>query len=558
MARTVAIGIQDFETLIVNDYFYVDKTAFIKEWWENGDAVTLITRPRRFGKTLTINMVERFFSLGYKDQRKLFEGLAIGKEDKYMELQGTYPVISISFAGVKETNFQDAKKRINDIIVSLYTRYSFLLESDKLYETEKDFFKRVNYDMDGVTASIAIHHLAEYLNHYYGKKVLILMDEYDTPLQEAYVYDYWDEMVAYIRSMFNNTFKTNPYMERAIMTGITRVSKESIFSDLNNLKVVTTTSDQYATTFGFTEEEVFTSMKEMGLTDQDGVKHWYDGFTFGSYKDIYNPWSIINYLDNGKYDVYWANTSKNSLVSTLIRSADIDIQANFSKLLKGGMITTQIIEDIVYDDLDNNAEAIWSLLLASGYLKVVEVEGVGEYAMYTLGLTNYEVSQMFHKMVRGWFKTRENSQRQFLKTLYANDIEGMNYYLNELTHSIFSFYDVGNGNKWKKAENFYHGFVIGLMIELEQDYEIKSNRESGLGRYDVMFLPKKDLDGIIIEFKAVREEKGETLESAVKSALQQIEEKQYEQELLSKGMPQERIRKYGFAFEGKNVLIEKA
>ena len=562
MSRTVGIGIQDFATIITNDYFYIDKTGFIKEWWESGDAVTLIARPRRFGKTLTMSMLDTFFSIKHKDKEELFENLSIYKEEKYRELQGTIPVISISFADVKETNFVAAREKIAMLLIQLYSKYAEIICQPNVSKEDVDAFQDMLAGMQdtsigAVKSAFALHLLSELLSKVYRKKVLILMDEYDTPLQKAYVNGYWDEMVAYTSSLFINTFKTNPYMQRAIMTGVTRVSKESVFSVLNSLEGITTTSDKYATTFGFTENEVFASMDEMGLTDRDGVKHWYDGFTFGEYTDIYNPWSILNYLDKGKYDVYWANTSKNSLVATLIQTADIDIKSNFQTLLEGGEIITQIIEDIVYDDLDNNAGAIWSLLLASGYLKVVKVEGVGEEAMYTLSLTNFEVSQMFRKMVKGWFRTRDNSQSRFLNALLFGDIEAMNYYLNELTNNIFSFYDVGNGSKWKAAENFYHGFVIGLMVELDKDYEIKSNRESGLGRYDVMLFPKTELDGIIIEFKAVREEKGETLESAVQMALQQIEDKKYEQELLMRGVPEGKIRKYGFAFEGKNVLIEK-
>ena len=560
MARTVGIGIQDFGSIIEKNCFYVDKTTFIKDWWESEDAVTLITRPRRFGKTLTMSMMERFFSIEYKDNGSLFEGLSIYKEKKYRELQGTIPVISLSFAGVKETDFITAREKIIMLLIQLYRKYTDVICQPNMSKEDVDAFQDMlagmqNESLSSVKSTFALNLLSELLSKVYQKKVIILMDEYDTPLQEAYVNGYWDDMVAYTRSLFNNAFKTNPYMERAIMTGVTRVSKESIFSDLNNLEVVTTTSDKYATTFGFTENEVFAAMDEMGLPDRDGVKHWYDGFTFGEYKDIYNPWSILNYLDKGKYDVYWANTSKNSLVATLIRTADIDIKSDFQILLEGGEITTPITEDIVYDDLDNNAGAIWSLLLASGYLKVMKVEGVGEEAMYTLSLTNFEVSQMFRKMVKGWFRTRDNSQNRFLNALLSGDIEGMNYYLNKLTNSVFSFYDVGNGEKWEKSENFYHGFVIGLMVELDKDYEIKSNRESGLGRYDVMLLPKTGLNGIIIEFKAVREEKGETLENAVQMALQQIEDKKYEQELLMRGVPESKIRKYGFAFEGKNVLI---
>ena len=294
MARTVAIGLQDFEQVIQNNYFYIDKTKFIKEWWENGDSVTLITRPRRFGKTLTMNMLDHFFSNKYAGQGKLFEGLDIWKEEKYQKLQGAYPVISLTFANIKERDFETTKLKINMLLEQLYQQNSFLKDGSVLSEGDIEYFDRISKNMDDADATLALHRLSEFLNRYYDKKVIILLDEYDTPMQEAYVNGYWDDMVSFIRSMFNAAFKTNPYMERAIMTGITRVSKESIFSDLNNLEVITTTSDKYADAFGFTETEVFAAMDEQGLADKNTVRKWYDGFTFGSITDIYNPWSILN------------------------------------------------------------------------------------------------------------------------------------------------------------------------------------------------------------------------------------------------------------------------
>ena len=326
MARTVGIGIQDFEKIIENNCFYVDKTYFIKEWWESQDAVTLITRPRRFGKTLTMSMMEQFFSVKYAGRRDLFEGLAVWQEEKFRKLQGTYPVISISFANIKERDYAGKRKKICQLIASEFTRNVFLLDGDCLTEQEKSIFCGKTADMDDVDATLAFNQLSEYLYRYYQKKVIILLDEYDTPMQEAYVDGYWEELTAFTRSLFNATFKTNPYLERAIMTGITRVSKESIFSDLNNLEVVTTTSDKYSEFFGFTEEEVFAALGEFGLSDQQQrVKDWYDGFSFGDRKDIYNPWSIINYIDKKKVGAYWANTSANSLVEKLLREGRANI-----------------------------------------------------------------------------------------------------------------------------------------------------------------------------------------------------------------------------------------
>ncbi|MDE5717133.1 MAG: ATP-binding protein [Lachnospiraceae bacterium] len=563
MVRTVGIGIQEFGKIIENDCFYVDKTAFIKEWWENRDEVTLITRPRRFGKTLTMSMTEQFFSVKYADRGDLFEGLSIWQEEKYRALQGTYPVISLSFANIKETNYKDTRDKIVQLLASEYARCAFLLEGDCLNEQEKAIFRRKTVDMGDVDATLALNQLSEYLCRYYQKKVIILLDEYDTPMQEAYVHGYWEELVAFTRSMFNAAFKTNPWLERAIMTGITRVSKESIFSDLNNLKVVTTTSDEYGAAFGFTEEEVFAALDEYGMGDRkQNVKRWYDGFIFGMWKDIYNPWSILNFLDTGKITTYWANTSSNSLVGKLIREGSREVKESFERLIKGEYLRVPIDEQIVYNQLDDNEYAIWSLLVASGYLKILDYEKyeeddiIGE-PKYELALTNHEVKIMFQNMIRGWFAGGVSDYNAFIRALLADDLEAMNEYMNRIARETFSYFDTGKRASGKaEPERFYHGFVLGLMVQMEDQYTVTSNRESGFGRYDIMLEPKKEgLDAIVIEFKVFHPERDNSLEDTVNAALLQIEEKKYAQTLVAKGIKEDRIRKYGFAFEGKEVLI---
>ena len=559
MARTVGIGIQDFGKMIQNNCFYVDKTSFIKEWWESGDEVTLITRPRRFGKTLTMSMVEQFFSVKYTGKGELFEGLTIWQEEKYRSIQGTYPVISLSFANIKEKNYTNTRYKICQLLVNLYTQCSFLLDCDVLKPKDREYFERIAVDMNDSDATLALYQLSDFLSRYYKKKVIILLDEYDTPMQEAYVDGYWKELADFTRSMFNATFKTNPWLERGIMTGITRVSKESIFSDLNNLEVVTTTSNKYADSFGFTETEVFAAMDEFGYTEKETVKLWYDGFTFGDKKDIYNPWSILNYLDKRRLTTYWANTSSNSLVGKLIREGSPEIKTVMEDLLNGKIFRTQIDEQIVFSQLDHKNSAIWSLLLASGYLKVVNFELDNGRPIYELALTNMEVSLMFEGMISDWFAEYTPAYNQFITALLLGDVDAMNEYMNRVALQTFSFFDAGKRvGDYEKAEpeRFYHGFVLGMMVELRERYVITSNRESGFGRYDIILEPlsEKD-DAIIIEFKIYNGRREKNLEETLTNALQQIEDKKYETNLLAKGIGAERIRKYGFVFEGKTVLI---
>lgn len=560
MARTVGIGNQSYADLIENNAFYVDKTLFIKEWWENFDHVTLITRPRRFGKTLNMSMVEQFFSVDYAGRGDLFEKMNIWKEEKYRNMQGTYPVIAMSFANIKETTFLSARKSICHTIKRVFNKFDFLLNSSCLNEYEKDMFLEVAPEMEDYIAADAIRSLSDYLKRYYGRKPIILLDEYDTPMQEAYVNGYWDEMAEFVRNIFNSAFKTNAFCDRAIMTGITRISKESIFSDLNNLVVVTTTSNKYADAFGFTQEEVSDALLEFGLGDKEtAVRDWYDGFTFGDRTDIYNPWSIINFLDERKLAAYWANTSSNSLVGKLIREGSKDVKIIMENLLTGGVLRTKIDEQIIFDQLDHNEYAIWSLLLASGYLKVEEHTmdaGTGKEE-YVLKLTNRETKLMFQNMIEGWFKNYSPAYNDFIRALLANDKKAMNYYMNRVTMATFSYFDVGKKpSEREEPERFYHGFVLGLIVELSDRYMITSNRESGFGRYDVVLSPKnRSDDAFILEFKVHDPEEDKTLADTVEAALRQIEEKHYSASLEAEGMEQSRIRKYGFAFEGKKVLI---
>ena len=567
MPRKIGTGVQSFSKLRERGSFFVDKTEFISDWWNADDEVTLITRPRRFGKTLNMNMLECFFSPEYAGRADLFEGLNVWNDPEMRELQGSQPVIFITMAKIKGTTYEDFLRQMNTTMMSVYSRYEdFVSKSEKISADKKEIFrlmymemvetmlkkseKKVNTDL--LIQSIAF--LSELLSIHYGKNVIILLDEYDTPMVESYVKKYWDEVVAFMRSFFNTTFKSNPYMYRSVLTGITRVSKESLFSDFNNIEICTLSAVKYQEYFGFTEEEVFNALDEYGYTNKEQVKYWYDGFTIGELKDIYNPWSVTNFLGKKKFAPYWANTSSNKLVSDLLREGDAELKSDFEYLLCGGTVTKQINEELVYSQLNKTRDSVWSLLTMSGYLKINSING----KKYELEIVNHETLEMFEELISNWFAEGEKYS-DFIKALLQNDLDYMNKFMNDLTVSMFSSFDTGKKpSEEVEPERFYHGFVLGLLVDLRERYAVTSNRESGFGRYDVLLEPldKEKDDAMIFEFKVINKRKGENdLEDTVAAALKQIEDKKYEQILLDKGVKKDRIRKYGFAFEGSRVLI---
>ena len=566
MARTIAIGNADFEDLITNNDFYMDKTKFIKEWWESRDIVTLITRPRRFGKTLTMNMVEHFFSVKYAGKGEIFENLNIWREEKFRKLQGTIPVISLTFAGIKCDTYEKALVQIKQVIADLYLSHFELKNSGILQEPETEYFDGVARNLPEINFAISLRKLCGFLQSYYKKKVIILLDEFDTPLQAAYIYGYWDKLISFVRELFEATFKINPYLDRAILTGITRVRKfsyensESLFSGLNNLEVVSMTLNKYTDSFGFTQEEVSTALKEFELEDKEKeVKFWYDGFTIGSRTDIYNPWSITNFLDEKVFQSYWANTSNNDLVGELIRGGSDELKITMEQLMEGGTVRVEINDHIDFSLLKTNSmveneASVWNLLFASGYLTIANKL---EHNEYELRITNEEVREMFQSMIHRWFSPIRK-YNEFLKALLGNDVGLMNRFMNDVALKTFSSFDSGNRpSEEAEPERFYHGFVLGLMVDLADRYAVTSNRESGYGRYDVMLKPKKkDLPAIILEFKVHDPEDEEDLEETVVSALKQIVEKNYNASLIDEGFLKETIRAYGFAFEGKKVQID--
>lgn len=562
----VNISAQRFDRLRDQGAFYIDKTGFIREWWEKSSDVTLITRPRRFGKTLNMSMLECFFSTKYAGRGDLFEGLSIW-EGMYRELQGTYPVLFLTFANIKAARYADMEYKISKVFSDLYEQHRYLLDGELLSRNEREYYEHVKPGMAMQGAADVIHSLTGFMQRYYKKDVIILLDEYDTPMQEAWMNGYWDNAVEFFREFFNSTFKTNPYLERAMITGITRISKESIFSDLNNLDVITTTSDEYATAFGFTEEEVFQALDAVGLgAEKQGVKQWYDGFIFGSSTDIYNPWSIASFIrKKGRYEAYWTNTSGNGLVNTLVQNGDAAIKQTMEELLQGKSFVTELDEQVVLNQLGSDNNAVWSLLLAAGYLKVLKTEAENEdnaaqdNVFYTLTLTNHEVRQMFRKMVKGWFQGSTTAvYNAFIQAMLNDNVCMMNAFMNKVALNTFSSFDSGNKPlEEAEPERFYHGFVLGMVVNLADTYKVCSNRESGYGRYDVMLKPlDKSRKAFIFEFKVLSPYEGEkTLEETLAHAHAQIEEKQYAAELLSEGFAAEQIRKYGFAFQGKKCLI---
>ena len=548
MARTIPTGEQSFVRLRTDNSFYIDKTKFIKEWWNNRDTVTLITRPRRFGKTLMLDTVNTFFSPQFAGQSHLFEGLAIWHDEQFRNLQGAIPVIFLSFADIKSDNFAGAMEILKTRIILLYKTFA-PKETGRFSAAEEELLAAVCKGMSNETMQTSLLCLSEYLARKEASKPIILLDEYDTPLHEAWLHGYWDKLVEFMRGFFNSTFKTNPHLGRGLITGITRVGKESIFSDMNNLTVAGITRNLYADCFGFTEQEVFAAMDEYGLTDKKEAKRWYDGFIFGLAKEMYNPWSIIEYLRWKEADSYWAQTSSNALVGELILHGGFDIQEETGRLLQKKSITVTMDEHIVFSELYKTPGAIWSLLMAAGYVKPLSRKPAS--SQYKIALTNFEVYFILERLISNWFTVDSASTSRFSRALLADDCATMNDTLDTIAQKTFSFFDAAN----PEPERFYHGFVLGLIVDLKERYEIRSNRESGKGRYDVALFPKKAGDrGIVLEFKT-RKEEDKDLQETCDNALKQIGEKGYTTELKAWNVAPNNIFVYGFAFEGKKVLI---
>ena len=561
MARTVSIGAQGFEELRTEGYFYIDKTQFISDWKASGDKITLITRPRRFGKTLLLDTVRCFFSTEFAERgEELFGGLDVWQDSGMRELQGRVPVVFLSFADIKHTNFDDTMYGIKELIGGLGIAHSYLLESDAVDERLKTTIGSMGPSMPHVAVSRSIKNLCQALESHWKVKPIVLLDEYDTPMQEAWLGGYWDEMSAFMRSFMNSSFKTNPSLGRALMTGITRVSRESIFSDLNNLDVCTVTTPAHQTAFGFTQQEVDASLVEFGLQDKrDKVKEWYDGFCFGGVEGIYNPWSITQYLNRGQLTTHWMNTSSNGLAESVVRTGATDIKSDFEILLKGDTVSQVIDEQIIFSELGYSSSAAWSLLLASGYLTTTAEIPEQFDDPRQLRLTNLEVRKSFDRMIERWFGRTAQNYDGFIKAILVGNEEDATDYLEDVTLACMSSFDGATHTAESEPERFYHGLVLGLLASLRGRYTVESNRESGRGRYDIMLVPQAGPQGqdapIIIEFKVFDPRRESTLEDTASRALEQIQERAYATTLIERGYSIKDILSYGIAFRGKEVLV---
>ena len=569
MARTISIGAQGFEDLRAYDAFYVDKTGFIRDWWESRDQVTLVCRPRRFGKTLNLDTVRCFLSIEFAGRgEELFGGLDVwdGGTSSIREalraLQGTVPVVFLSFARVKQQNFADVLKRIERLMVAAAQEHAYLRHWDGLADDDRKALKAIKLSMGAEMCASALNLLCDLLYRYWGTKPVVLLDEYDAPMQEAWTGGFWDEASAFMRDLMNSTFKTNPALGRGLITGVTRVSRESIFSDLNNLEVITTSSPKYQTAFGFTQDEVDAALDEYGLAHKrDEVRRWYDGFVFDGVADIYNPWSITKFLESGGYfDAYWANTSGNGLVSEVVRRGGARLKQDFETLLNGGEVSKVIDEQVVFSELKTRPNAAWALLLAAGY--VTSPGRVPEYltrALRLLRLTNLEVREVFDRMVQGWFADAEDDWDDLARALLSGDARMATRFLADVTLYCMSSVDGARRPAESEPERFYHGLVLGLHAHLRGRWTVESNRKSGYGRYDVALVP---IDGhmgsdpaVIMEFKVFDARREKTLEDTVAHARRQVESKRYASGLVERGIAPERIRTNGIAFRGKDALV---
>lgn len=554
--KNIQVGTSDFKTLIEGNSYFVDKSLLIKEFIENGAPIILTPRPRRFGKTLNLSMLRYFFDIRTKEETKeLFKDLKIEAEKEIMKLQGEYPVIFITFKNEKYLSYEDFKDGLMFLMSTLYNEHDYLLESDKLSNIDKqDYLEMMEKKASIAALCNGISSLMRYMNKHYGRKVMLFIDEYDVPIQEGYIRGYYDNMIVLIRNLLTAALKDNPYVEKSLITGILRVAKESIFSGLNNLEVNTILRYNFNDKFGFTENEVMDLVNYYEDRENiESIKKWYNGYVFGG-EVVYNPWSVLNYLKNVKegFMPYWINSSSNDLIKRILIKGDKNIKVELEELIAGNSINKQIDDTIVMAEVEDSNQNIWSFLTMSGYLKPVKTENIEGILHCELKIPNKEVSIFYKKLIEKWFQETITNQKYelMLNMLITGEIEIFAGLFEEFVLNNLSYFDASG----KEPEKVYHAFVLGMLVSLSENYEVKSNKESGYGRYDVMIIPKDVAKlGIIIEFKKIDEFLKLNIDEGTEAALKQIEEMKYEQELVQRGV--KNIIKLAVVFKGKEVKI---
>ena len=550
----IGLGESDFRALRTMKDYYIDKTMYIKDIIDNRSKVILVTRPRRFGKTLNMSMLRYYFDCSQKDNKELFEGLKIMEQgEEYTSKLGYYPCIYLTLKDAGLLSYEMMIMQLKTIMMELYYENRYLLEDADMAPGEKNLFNKIlSAEANEVELINCVKILSKILSNYYNKPVILFLDEYDVPLQAAYVYGYYDKAVNFFKMFYGITFKDNQYLQKTVLTGVSRVAKESIFSGANNFKVFTVLDDEFSDDFGITEKEMDKIIEDFEVQDEkEEIKKWYDGYIIGHTEGIYNPWSILNYLTDRKLMPYWVNTSSNDLIKLILKNS-ATVKEKIEQLLRDEEIEVPINLETVIVGIEQNEKNIWGLLLGTGYLKVT---GVVDLAMgvYKVKIPNYEIKFLFQNIIRDWFndKVIGNNLNTILKDLVTLKLDEFEQKFKVLVRQMFSFMDVGENT----AENFYHAFVLGMLVGLKDNYYVKSNRESGYGRYDIMLEPKdKNGNSFIMEFKVYREEKEKDINDTIENAKKQIEERKYEENLQEKGFTN--ITKMVFAFRGKEVKMQ--
>ena len=549
--KGIGIGESDFKSLILKDNYYIDKTMYIKDIIDNQSKVTLVTRPRRFGKTLNMSMLKYFFDIKQKDSKELFKGLKIMDQDeKYTSKLGAYPVIYLTLKDAGLMNYEYMIMQMKTIMMDMFYEHRYVLDSDKIPTGEKNIFTRIlNAEATDIDLVNSLKVLSKMLYIYYDKPVIVLIDEYDVPIQSAYINDYYDEAINFLKTFYGATFKDNPYLEKTVLTGVSRVAKESIFSGANNFVVYTIMDNEFADDFGITEEEMDKVIEDFQIEDQkEEIRKWYDGYKIGDVEGIYNPWSILNYLNKRELMPYWVNTSSNDLIKMTLKNSTT-VKEQIERLLNDEAVEVNINLETVIVGIEDQEENIWGLMLQTGYLKIEETVSLTE-GIYKVKIPNLEIKELFRGIVRDWFNNKVigNNLNSILKDLVQLNLTEFEKKFKVLVKEMFSYMDVGENT----AENFYHAFVLGMLVGLKDSYYVNSNRESGFGRYDIMLEPKdKNGNSFIMEFKVMEDMEEKTLEDTIENAKKQIEEKGYEENLRERGFTH--ITKMVYAFHGKQV-----